>query len=593
MSKNGKQIAEGIRGETVGKTTATLRGIPASPGIVIGPAFLFGDILSEVETRRIRPSEVKAEIARMDDAVELVKKELTSDAERISSELGDSEAAIFLVHAMILEDAKVLEAIRDKIRTDLLNAESAVAAEMKRMSSIFMASDDSYLRDRSYDITDIGKRVIERMLGVWAHCPLTHPMVVVANELRASDTVSMDKGRVLGFVTEHGGREAHAAILSRALGVPAVVGVPSITELVMSGDTVIVDGNTGDILVNPSREMLAHYSTKQEEEAVAWAALTSFVEKSTRTSDGVHVKLMANISSVEEARDAARVNVDGVGLFRTEMLFMSEGIGITENEQYEVYRSVAEIMRDRPVTIRTLDIGGDKFVGPENPFHEHNPHLGYRSIRVSLDNPEFFEKQMRAILRAGLHGDVRILWPMISCVDELRAAKSCLEGAKRTLVEDGVAFREDVPVGAMIEIPSAVMVADRLAAESDFMSIGTNDLVQYTLAVDRGNVQIDHLYRPHDPAVLALIQRTVESGLAADVPVAVCGEMAGTASYIPLLLGLGVREISVATSRVLHARRSVCETDSSEARELAERVISAATVAEAGEILGIQSPGGR
>ncbi len=593
MPKNRKQVAENARSDGARATAAALRGIPASPGVVIGPAFLFGDILGEVEAKRIEPSEVETEIARLDDAVELVKKELTLDAERISSELGDSEAGIFLVHAMILEDVRFLDTIRDRIRTDLVNAESVIAAEMTHMSSVLMASDDSYLRDRSYDITDIGKRVIERMLGVWAHCPLTHPMIVVANELRASDTVSMDRGRVLGFVTEHGGREAHAAILSRALGVPAVVGVPSITGLVRSGELLIVDGSTGDVFVNPPPEMLARYSTKREEEAVAWAALAPFVEKPTSTSDGVCVKLMANISSVEEARDAAAVNVDGIGLFRTEMLFMAEGLGISEDEQYEVYRSVAEIMGTRPVTIRTLDIGGDKFVGSENPLQEHNPHLGYRSIRISLDNPELFTRQMRAILRAGLHGNVRVLWPMISCVDELRAAKTCLEDAKRALREGGVEFLEDVPIGAMIEIPSAVMVADRLAAESDFMSIGTNDLIQYTLAVDRGNVQVDHLYRPHDPAVLALIRRTVESGLAADVPVAVCGEMAGTVSYIPLLLGLGVRELSATPSRILLARRSVCETDSREAGELAERVMSAATVAEAGEILGISSPSGR
>ncbi len=592
MPENKKRMAENARGDGAEATAAALRGIPVSPGVVIGPVFLFGDILGEVEARRIQPSEVEAEIARLDDAVKLVKKELTSDIERISSELGDSEAGIFLVHAMILEDAKFLDTMRSGIRTDLLNAESVVAAEMKRMSSVLMASDDSYLRDRSYDITDIGKRMIERMLGVWAHCPLTHPMIVVANELRASDTVSMDRGRVLGFVTEHGGREAHAAILSRALGVPAVVGVPSITGLVRSGELLIVDGNTGEVFVNPSPEMLDRYSTKQEEEAVAWAALSPFVEKSTSMSDGVRVKLMANISSVEEARDAAAVNVDGIGLFRTEMLFMAAGLGVSENEQYEVYRSVAEIMGKKPVTIRTLDIGGDKFVGPENPLQEHNPHLGYRSIRVLLDNPELFIRQMRAILRAGLHGNVRILWPMISCVDELRAAKICLEDAKRTLTEGGVEYQEDVPIGAMIEIPSAVMVADRLAAESDFLSIGTNDLVQYTLAVDRGNVKVDHLYRPHDPAVLAMIQRTVESGLVADVPVSVCGEMAGTASYIPLLLGLGVRELSATPNRVLLARRSICETDSREARGLAERVISAATVAEAGEILGISSPRG-
>ncbi len=548
---------------------------------------LFGDILDEVETRSIQPSQVDFEIKRFRDAVALVKQELARDAERISGELGQSEADIFLVHSMILEDQKLVQTIEDKIRNDHVNADAVVASEMKRVSAVLRGSDDEYLRDRAYDVTDIGKRVIERMLGVWAHCPLTHPMIIVTRELRASDTVSMDRGRVLGFVTESGGREAHAAILARSLGVPAVVGAQGIVDSIHSGDTLVVDGSTGEVLVNPPDEVLDGFKERQHQEALDWAELSPYLDAITKSADGTRIKLMANISTAEESAEAAALSADGVGLFRTEMPFISAGFFLSEEEQYAIYRTAAEGMGELPLTIRTLDIGGDKFVGRENPLQEHNPHLGYRSIRVSLDRPAMFTEQLRAILRAGAHGNVRILLPMVSGVGELRAARELLERAKDSLKSEGVPFDEDMKVGVMIEIPSAVMVADRLAAESDFLSIGTNDLVQYALAVDRGNTYVDHLYRPYDPAVLALIELTVTAARNAHIPVSVCGEMAGATEYIPLLLGLGVRELSVAMSRILFARRTVAMTDVSEAEALASRALAAATASEVATLIGI------
>ncbi|MCD4690651.1 phosphoenolpyruvate--protein phosphotransferase [bacterium] len=569
----------------------TIHGIPASPGVIVGPALLFGDILDEVEARSIEPEQVDAEIKRFRDAAALVKEELARDAEHMSGELGQSEADIFLVHAMILEDRKLVEAIEERIRTDLVNADTVVAGEMKRVSSVLLRSDDSYFRDRAYDIIDIGKRVIERMLGVWAHCPLTHPMIIVTRELRASDTVSMDRGRVLGFVTEMGGRQAHAAILARSLGVPAVVGAHGVVDRVRSGDMVVVDGTTGEVLINPSARVIRGFERKQEQEALDWAGLSPLRDAPTRSADGTAIKLMANISSAEESAEAADLSIDGIGLFRTEMPFMAAGLFLSEEEQYRIYRSAAEAMGDHPLTIRTLDIGGDKFVGRENPFEEHNPHLGYRSIRISLDRPEMFLEQLRAILRAGEHGDVRVLWPMISGVEELRTAQELLEQAKASLRAGGTPFRDDMPVGVMIEIPSAVMVADRLAAESDFLSIGTNDLVQYALAVDRSNTYVDHLYRPHDPAVLALIRRTVDCARDAGKPISVCGEMAGATEYIPLLIGLGVRELSVAMSRVLFIRRTIAQTDIGEAEALAAEALAASTATEVAALIGLDSDG--
>jgi phosphotransferase system enzyme I (PtsI) len=343
------------------------------------------------------------------------------------------------------------------------------------------------------------------------------------------------------------------------------------------------------VIIDPVEGDVERYKRKQEEYEREQTVLSELVALPAETADGVRIKLLANIGSVDEARDAARLGAEGIGLFRTEMIFMAAKLFLSEEEQFDIYRSVAEIMGGKPVTIRILDIGGDKFVGPENPYNEHNPYLGYRSIRVMLDRPQLFLGQMRAILRAGLHGDVRMLWPMISSVEELRAAQAKLDEARDGLRREGIPFREDMPAGVMIEIPSAALVSDRLAAESDFLSIGTNDLVQYTLAVDRGNVYVEHLYRPHDPAVIYLIARTIEGAASARKPVALCGEMGGVPCYVPLLVGLGLREFSVAPGRMLRAKRELRETDTTTAADLARRAVEATTASDVEAIIGWRS----
>jgi phosphotransferase system enzyme I (PtsI) len=570
----------------------TIRGIPASPGVAVGPAFVFGDILDEVETRAIGEAEVASEIDRFHQAVALVREELARDADRISRELTEEQADVFLVHSMILEDRMVLESIEERIRGDRVNAEAAVADEMKKLANVLARSDDAYLKDRAFDITDIGKRVIERMLGVWAHCPLAHPMVVVARELRASDTVTMDRERILGFVTELGGKQTHAAILARSLGVPAIVGAAGVLGRVRTGDVLAVDGGSGSVILEPDRETVELYSEMRRERERERAGLVSLVDLPAETADGVRLSLEANIASAEEAREAARLNADGIGLFRTELVFMAAHSFLGGDEQYEIYRAAAEVMPDKPVTIRTLDVGGDKFVGPENPLREHNPYLGYRSTRALLDRPEILMVQIKAILRAAVHGRVRILLPMISNVEELRSVKAILEEAKAGLRADGASFRDDVPLGVMIEIPSAAIVADRLAAECDFLSIGTNDLIQYALAVDRGNVYVDHLYRPHDPAVLSLIASAVRGANLARKPIALCGEMGATPPYVPLLIGLGLRDLSVATSRLLSTKKAIREADTRKAEPLAERALAASGATDVAALLGLP-PGGR
>jgi phosphotransferase system enzyme I (PtsI) len=568
-----------------------IQGIPASPGVAVGPAFVFGDILDEVEARRIAEAEVPSEIRKFRDAVTLVKDELAEDAARISEELSEEQADVFLVHSMILEDKMVLESIEGRIERDRVNAEAAVAAEMKKLAGVLARSDDAYLKDRAFDITDIGKRVIERLLGVWAHCPLMHPMVVVARELRASDTVTMNRERILGFVTELGGKQTHAAILARSLGVPAIVGAADVLERVKTGDVLAVDGGTGSVIVGPDAETIDRYAAMRLERERKRAELISLVDLPAETADGVRVSLEANIASVEEAREAARLNADGIGLFRTELAFMAAASFLNEEEQYEVYRAVAETMPDRPVTIRTLDVGGDKFVGPENPLREHNPYLGYRSTRFLLDRPEILTTQMRAILRAAAHGRIRVLLPMISNVEELRSAKVYFEKAKASLRKEGARFGEDVPIGVMIEIPSAAIVADRLAAESDFLSIGTNDLIQYSLAVDRGNAYVDHLYRPHDPGVLSLIASAVNGANLARKPVALCGEMGGVAAYVPLLIGLGLRDLSVATRRLLPTKKAIRDADTRETALLAERALAASGASDVAALIGLEPVG--
>jgi len=566
---------------------AVLRGTRVSPGIAVAPAFVYGDILDEVEVRGIDASDVEGEIARLRDAIALVKEELLRDAEQVSRELGQDKADIFLVHSMILEDRSVLDAILDAISNGHVNAEAAVAEEMKRLVAVLSSSDDRYLRDRAYDVSDIGKRVIERMLGVWAHCPLSQPMILVARELRASDTASMERGRILGFVTELGGTESHAAILARSLGVPAMAGVEGILQRVRTGETIAMDGDRGVAIVDPSADTRAHYERMREEEARKRHELASVLELPSITRDGTEIALMSNVGSGEEARQAAELGADGIGLLRSEMVFMSAKLFLDEDAQFEVYRRAVEAVAGRPVSIRTLDVGGDKFVGPENPFHEYNPNLGYRSTRVMLDRPDLLLTQFRAILRASAHGTVRVLIPMISSVEEQRETKARLEEAKSQLRLKGVAFDEGIKTGVMIEIQSAAMVADRLADECDFLSIGTNDLVQYTLAVDRGSSYVSRLYKPHDPSVLALIARSVEGAASAGKPISLCGEMAGTPAYVPLLIGLGLRELSVSNSRLPRTKKAIRDVDIAAAVSLANEAVAARTAGDVAALLGL------
>ncbi len=566
---------------------AVLHGTPVSPGIAVAPAFVYGDILDEVEVRTIDASEVESELARLHDAIALVKKELLRDTEQVTRELGQDKADIFLVHSMILEDKSVLDAILDAIKIDHVNAEAAVAEEMKRVAAVLSSADDRYLRDRAYDVSDIGKRVIERMLGVWAHCPLSQPMILISRELRASDTASMERGRILGFVTELGGTESHAAILARSLGVPAMAGVEGILDKVRTGELIALDGARGVAIVDPSADTRARYERMREEETKERHELASVLELPSVTRDGTEITLMSNVASGDEARQAAELGSDGVGLLRSEMIFMSANLFLDEDAQFEAYRGAVEPMAGKPVTIRTLDVGGDKFVGPENPFREHNPNLGYRSTRVMLDRPDLLRAQFRAILRASLPGTVRILLPMISSVEELRQALGRLDEAKSELRLRDVAFDENIRVGVMIEIPSAAMVADRLAEECDFLSIGTNDLVQYTLAVDRGSSYVSRLYRPHDPSVLALIARSVEGAASAGKPISLCGEMAGTPAYVPLLIGLGLREFSVSNGRLPGTKKAIRDVDLDTAISLANEAVGASTAGDVGALLGL------
>jgi phosphotransferase system enzyme I (PtsI) len=429
--------------------------------------------------------------------------------------------------------------------------------------------------------------VIERMLGVWAHCPLSQPMILVSRELRASDTASMERGRILGFVTELGGTESHAAILARSLGVPAISGVEGILDKVRTGELIALDGARGVAIVDPSTDTRERYQRRREEEAEERHGLDMVLDLPSVTRDGVEITLMSNIGSSEEAREAAELHADGIGLLRSELLFMAANLFLDEDAQFEAYLGTVLAMGKSPVTIRTLDVGGDKFVGPQNPFHEHNPNLGYRSTRVLLDRPDLLRTQFRAILRASEHGNVRVLLPMISSVEELREALGRLSEAKDQLASDGIPFDESIAVGVMVEIPSAAMVADRLAEECDFLSIGTNDLVQYALAVDRGSSYVNRLYRPHDPAVLALIALSVEGAARAGKPISLCGEMAGTPAYVPLLIGLGLREFSVSNGRLLLTKRAIRDVETDAAVSLAREAVAARTAGDVGELLGL------
>ena len=560
-----------------------IQGIPASPGIVVGFVHLLRWEVPDVLHRVISDENVPDEIARLREAVARAKERLRHLRFRVESSAGQEEAAIFDIQLSILDDRELTTGVEALIQQNIA-AEKAFDLVMLEWRTRFARHASPMLREKVGDLTDVHIRVLSLLLGLPDHDPVDLPpganAILVTHDLTPSLTVQLEKHSIVAIATDAGTRTSHVAILARSLGLPAIVGLRTASTELHGGERVVLDGSTGMLAINPTDDEIAAYHERQREEAVAEAALADMAALEAITLDGVRVTLRANVDIPEEAEAAARSGAEGVGLMRTEFLVVGRASMPDEDEQYRAYRRVVEAFAGFPVIIRTFDIGGDKL--PIGGFPtEANPFLGWRAIRMCLDQPEMFKAQLRALLRAAVHGDLRIMLPLIISLDEVLAARKLLDEAAAELSARGVEFRADVPLGVMIETPAAAVASDTLTRDVDFFSIGTNDLVQYTLAVDRGNTNLAPRFTPLHPAVLRLIKRTVEVAELGDIDVAVCGEMASQPLMAFALLGLGVRQMSVAPRSVPLVKRIVRSVTAAHAKLAASAALRALTAEQA------------
>ena len=558
-------------------------GAGVSPGTAHGKIHVVRDDLDDVSRYRIAPSQIGDEIGRFEAALIQTRMQILEMQQRIAESIGAKDAAIFDAHLLVVEDRTLIDEVLRKLETDLCNVEWVFQEVATRYAETLSKIDDPYLRERALDIQDVTKRVIRNLQGKAPKkfLGLSEPHILIAHNLTPSDTASMKREHVLGIATDLGSRTSHTAIMARSLGIPAIVGLHDITTKLETDQCVLLDGTDGLLIVDPAPETLAHYTEIESKRARVVAKLRELRETSSTTRDGRHIVLSANIELPEDV-DAVKANgAEGIGLYRTEFLYLNRNTLPTEEEQYEVYRKVAERVRPDPLIIRTFDLGGDKLApGTVDITDELNPFLGWRAIRFCLENIDIFKTQLRAILRASAVGNVKIMFPMISGLDELRGAIAVLAECKKELSSSKIDIGEEIEVGAMIEIPSAAISANVLAREADFFSVGTNDLIQYALAVDRVNEKIAHLYEPTHPAVLRLLKMIADAAHANDIWVGVCGEMAGDVALIPLLLGLGMDELSASATLVPQVKRAVQSLAIPECQELVEAALNLDTASE-------------
>ena len=557
-----------------------LKGIAASQGISFAKAYVF--VEPDLTVKEVKIEDVAAEIKRFEDAIEASKKELTIIKENALASLGADKAAVFEAHLLILDDPEFMGTVKTDIESKVINAEYAFKETSDMFISMFEAMDNEYMKERAADIRDVSKRILAHLLGVDLPNPslIDEEVIVIAEDLTPSDTAQLNKKYVKGFATNIGGRTSHSAIMARSLEIPAVVGTSSITEDVKNGDILILDGLDGVVLVNPDEATTAEYKEKHakfEAQKAEWAKLVT--EKSV-TKDGHEVILAANIGTPADLEGVKNNGGEAVGLYRTEFLYMGRDQLPTEDEQFEAYKAVLEGMGDKPVVVRTLDIGGDKELPYLDLPKEMNPFLGFRAIRLCLEEKDLFRTQLRALLRASVYGKLCVMFPMIATVQEFRAAKALFLEEKEKLVAEGIAVSNDIELGIMVEIPSTAVIADIFAKEVDFFSIGTNDLIQYTMAADRMSEKVSYLYQPYNPAILRLVKNVIEASHKEGKWTGMCGEMAGDSLAIPLLLGMGLDEFSMSATSILQARSQIKNLTLAEMKELVEKAVMCATTEE-------------
>lgn len=557
-------------------------GIVGSGGIVIGKAYLYKKETITIDETTVNEGSLKAELEKVEEALRLSGEQINRIMEQASREFSQDEASIFNAHLMILEDPELVSNIKEKILNEKIHSSNAVNQVIEKYMGIFSCMEDEYLRERAADIKDVGTRLIRNILGIADQDigKLDSDVIIVAHDLTPSDTALMDKKHVKGFVTNIGGRTSHTAIMARSLEIPAVLGLCDITEKVRDGEMIVVDGNAGIVIVSPDEDTRSNYCAKIEKYKCDNNELKKTAKLPSITLDGKHIELAANIGGPSEVDSALEYGGDGVGLYRTEFLYMDRDNFPSEEEQFEAYRIVAEKMNGKPVIIRTLDIGGDKKLTYLPLQEEMNPFLGFRAIRLCFEMRDMFKTQLKAILRASIYNNVLIMYPMISGVDEVIEANRILEEAKRELRTDGIVFDEKIKCGVMIEIPSAAITADIIIREVDFFSIGTNDLCQYTLAVDRMNEKISSLYQPFHPGVLRLIKNVIEEAHKAGKFAGMCGEMAGDPAATLLLIGLGLDELSMSPSSLLMVKKIIRSISLQDAKKIAEHAMTLTSAAQ-------------
>jgi len=549
-------------------------GVGVSPGIARGSIFVLRPEEEEPLSHKIDESEIPSEIARFEAALVQTRMQILEMQARIAEAIGAKDAGIFDAHLLVVEDRTLIDEVLRTLNREKMNIEHVFLMVANRYAKTLSEIDDPYLRERALDINDVSRRVVHNLMGKIPRniSDIETPHILVAHNLTPSDTAQLNRQLVLGFATDVGSKTSHTAIMARSLGIPAVVGLHNLTQELETGDQVLLDGYNGLFIVNPSDQTLWEYGELEVKKTAVEEELTQLRETVSNTLDGRHITLSANIELPADVDMVKASGAEGIGLYRTEFFYLNKEELPSEDEQYVNYLKVAQEVMPHSVIIRTLDLGGDKFMSALNLPEELNPFLGWRAIRFCLEHPEVFKTQLRAILRASALGNIRMMYPMISGLDELRRANAMLEECRAELRAEGIPFNESMEVGAMIEVPSAALVADLLAKEVNFFSIGTNDLIQYTIAVDRVNERIAHLYEPTHPAIIRLIKMTVNAAHAHNLWVGVCGEMAGEIALTPLLVGLGVDELSTGAALVPRVKRAVQSLDVSVCLQLVEEI---------------------